>query len=299
MKIATHNSEKLLLADLREARIGNPKHRCLLLRLSQVEEDISIWLPALERSMRHSMLGVTEQVYLTHDQDIFIYGWGLTQTLCQDLAYELSDTLSRKSMQNLMQLYEIGMHWNQLESLCVAKIRALEEKNNKKGKVTQTNTMSREDMFSHLDLTLIETLENRRLKRKEINILVVEDDIFSQTLVKKALGDEFRISVVGDGKGAVLSYLKSAPDICFLDIELPDINGHEVLQKLKTIDPHAYIIMFSGNGDRENILKAIDLGSQGFVGKPFTKEKLFQYIDKSPFIAQKRKKTKDQIKETV
>ena len=45
--------------------------------------------------------------------------------------------------------------------------------------------------------------------------------------------------------------------------------------------------MFSGNGDRDNVLKAIELGAKGFVGKPFTKDKLFQYIEKSPFIQEK------------
>jgi FixJ family two-component response regulator len=45
--------------------------------------------------------------------------------------------------------------------------------------------------------------------------------------------------------------------------------------------------MFSGNGDRDNIIKAMQLGAKGFVGKPFTKDKLIAYIEKSPFIIAK------------
>jgi len=47
--------------------------------------------------------------------------------------------------------------------------------------------------------------------------------------------------------------------------------------------------MFSGKGDRDNIMKAVEMGAKGFVGKPFTREKLFQYIEKSPFVIEKMK----------
>jgi FixJ family two-component response regulator len=48
--------------------------------------------------------------------------------------------------------------------------------------------------------------------------------------------------------------------------------------------------MFSGNGDRPNVLKAVQLGAKGFIGKPFSRDKIFQYINKSPFIAGKKSK---------
>lgn len=290
MKIATHNSEKLLLADLREARIGNPTHRCLLLRLSKAEESMNTWLPRLERSLRHTLGEAINQVYLTHDQDVFIYGWGITQTLVQDLMFDLSETLSGKTLQGLIHLYEIGVHWDELESMCVAKVRAFEEKQKQEKSVKQNNELekiSTDDAFKAMDTSLIQSIDKRRSTRKEAKILIVEDDIFSQTLIQKALNDKYDLALSDDGQGAILGYVKVAPDIMFLDIELPDINGHDVLKKIKMIDKNAYVVMFSGNGDRENILKALDLGAQGFVGKPFAKEKLIQYIEKSPFIKHK------------
>jgi two-component system chemotaxis response regulator CheY len=293
MKIATHNSEKLLLADLREARIGNPNHRCLFLRLSQAAEPMNVWLPKLDKASRHTLGDTIDQIYLTHDGDVFILGWGLTQLNVQDLVFNLSETLGADSLKNLARLFEIGIHWNELESLCVSKIRKLDvlQSKNKTKKQNNEKKLSTDEALSHLDMTLIETISKRRQSRKNIEILIVEDDLFSQTLIKKVLGDRYSLSMARDGKGALFSFVKTAPDIVFLDIELPDINGHAVLQKIRSIDPNAYIVMFSGNGDRENILKAIDLGAQGFVGKPFTKEKLFQYIDKSPFVNQKIKST--------
>lgn len=304
MKIATHNSEKLLLADLREARIGAPNHRCLLLRLSNAVEPMSTWLPRLDRSLRHTLGDTIDQVYLTHDEDVFVSGWGLTQQSIQDLVFDLSETLEAKSLQGLTQLFEIGIHWSELESLCVSKIRKLEASQAKAKAKKQDNEtlLSTDEALSHIDMDLVKTISKRRQTRKNIEILIVEDDLFSQTLIKKVLSDRYTLSMAADGKGALFGFVKTAPDIVFLDIELPDINGHDVLQKIRSMDPNAYVVMFSGNGDRENILKAIDLGAQGFVGKPFAKEKLFQYIDKSPFVIQKIKSntaTSTPTKETI
>ncbi|PCI55540.1 MAG: hypothetical protein COB36_07940 [Alphaproteobacteria bacterium] len=132
--------------------------------------------------------------------------------------------------------------------------------------------------------TLVDSLSQRRKDRKETEILVVEDDSFSRALVKKSLAEVGNISIAEDGRTALTQYFKKAPDILFLDIGLPDIDGHDVLAKILEHDPHAFIIMLSGKGDKDNIMKAIQNGAKGFVGKPFTREKLSQYIQKSPHI---------------
>jgi len=222
MKIATHNSEKLLLADLREAKISSPTHRCLYLRLSQAEEPMSTWLPRLDRSLRHTLADTVDQIYLTHDQDIFVTGWGITQTNVQDLIFDLSEALSIKTLQGLGQLYEIGIHWNKLESLCISKIRALDSLQKKAKTQNNEKLLSMDETLSHIDMNLVKTISKRRQSRKEIEILIVEDDLFSQTLIKKALGNTYSLSTANDGKGALFGFTKTAPDIVFLDIELPD-----------------------------------------------------------------------------
>ncbi len=129
----------------------------------------------------------------------------------------------------------------------------------------------------------------RREARKTSAIMVVEDDAFTQKLIQNTIKDTHKLSIAGDGQGAIMTYVNKAPDVLFLDIGLPDIDGLKVLEKIFKIDPHAYVVMFSGNGDKKNILKAIELGAKGFIGKPFTKDKIFQYINKSPHIQRKSK----------
>lgn len=288
MKIATHNSEKLLLADLREAKISTPTARFLFMELSKIDQPMDVWLPRLERSMRTILGDTIEQIYLTHDHDLFIYGLGMMQDQVRRFTMDFSAATGGAFQPTLSFLYEVGVDYDTLETLVTCKIRALEKATAKVKPVQQDNKAARVDPFEAIDEGLVKTISSRRAARKTPEILIVEDDLFSQTLVKKAIGD-YRVSVAEDGQGAVLAYVKTAPDICFLDIELPDISGHEVLRKIRRLDEDAFVVMLSGNGDRENILRALDFGAQGFVGKPFSKEKLLQYISKSPFIAGKKK----------
>jgi len=59
---------------------------------------------------------------------------------------------------------------------------------------------------------------------------------------------------------------------------LPGTNGFEVLRHIRMLDANAYVVMFSGNRDLEHICHALNLGADGFVGKPFRKENLQYYL---------------------
>ena len=80
----------------------------------------------------------------------------------------------------------------------------------------------------------------------------------------------------------------SAPDAVLLNIGLPDASGLEVLKCIRALDPYAYVVMLTGQASRENVLQATQLGAKGFIGKPFTSEKLLSCIAKSPFVQEKR-----------
>jgi two-component system chemotaxis response regulator CheY len=80
------------------------------------------------------------------------------------------------------------------------------------------------------------------------------------------------------GMEALDMYRKDAPDFVFLDIDLPDTNGHKVLAGLIGIDPHAFVVMLSANSQMDNVRKAVAEGAKGFVAKPFNKSKIEGYI---------------------
>lgn len=273
-----------------------PGHRCLYLRFSQLEQDTEQWRPYVLDALKKFSYDGAEDIYICHDDDILVLGRSWTYKRLDQFLTCLAPKLApAPAPQELASLFELGVDWPKLRTICGKKIENLEILNaqTKDKKQEDTLKISREETLQTLDKDLISSLAMRRDMRQKPEIMVVEDDPFSQTLVKNALKKHYSVSVNGDGQGAIMSYIIKAPDVLFLDIGLPDMNGHEVLEKIFSLDPDAYVVMFSGNGDKHNILKAIELGAKGFVGKPFTQDKLIQYIEKSPFMQNK------QIKETA
>lgn len=288
--IVVKNAEEALLKELKSRREIDPTCRCLYWRAGLLGERRDQWLsPFLER-LDNILLSDPGQAYICHDGDVFVIARTLTNkglsSLVSHLSTKLGPAPAPHNGQGLADLFEIGMDIERLSTLCDKKIehkKALEKMNADKKK-TELAPVSREKTLREINDGLIATVNKRRLERDVPEIMVVEDDAFSQKLVSNALGGKYSLSISGDGQGAIMAYVAKAPDVLFLDIGLPDMDGHAVLERVFKIDPEAYVVMFSGNGNKENIMRAVELGAKGFVGKPFTKEKLFQYIEKSPFI---------------
>ncbi len=124
-------------------------------------------------------------------------------------------------------------------------------------------------------------VKKRRRVRHPAHVLVVEDDPLTRRVVVGALGEAHAMITEENARGAVASYLLHAPDVVFLDIGLPDVDGFSVLDQLMTIDPDAFVVMFSSHDDAQSIHKALTAGAKGFVSKPFKKETLRSYIQGS------------------
>jgi len=303
MKVIRENAEERLFAELKGCWETLPNYRCLHLKLSQIPNDKNVdmedWFDFFFKSFREAMDDQSGQFYLCSDTDVFVLARDLTQKRVDEVLAHLSPKLTPALLSpGLASLFEIGVDWPRLRQICKKKIEAIALKNalsnqEKKEKLEQ---VSKKEALKAINQDLIKSLGERRYKREEAVIMVVEDDPFSQKMVGNALKN-YTVSMSDDGAGALMSYVRNAPDVLFLDIGLPDINGHEVLERLFKIDPHAYVVMFSGNGDRDNVLKAMQLGAKGFVGKPFTKDKLIEYIEKSPFIQAKQTPKKERINE--
>jgi two-component system chemotaxis response regulator CheY len=125
----------------------------------------------------------------------------------------------------------------------------------------------------------------RRARREKI-ILIADDDMYMRMLVKKGASDGATVHEIADGGEVLAAYKKYVPDILFLDIHMPNKEGTDILQDILALDSNAYIIMLSADSSRENVSLALKQGAKGFLTKPFTKEKLQEYIRKCPTIPQ-------------
>ena len=127
--------------------------------------------------------------------------------------------------------------------------------------------------------------------KKSFNILAVEDNKADFILLKKALmeieGIELDIINVNSGEDAFLFLGKKepfnkafTPNIIILDLNLPGISGHEILEKIK-IDPMLKlipIVIYSTSDDKKDITKSYKLHANSYITKTFNIEELFDKI---------------------
>lgn len=131
-----------------------------------------------------------------------------------------------------------------------------------------------------LQEVFLETKKLRKL-RQPAHILIVEDDLLTRRIVARVLKENYAMISACNAHEAVANYLMHAPDVVFLDIGLPDVDGFTVLEQILAIDPDAFVVMFSSHDDKATISRALNSGAKGFIVKPFNREMLHQYIQGS------------------
>lgn len=76
-----------------------------------------------------------------------------------------------------------------------------------------------------------------------------------------------KIDEAVDAKSGHRAFLQKKPDVTVIDINLPDLSGFELMRRIRKDDPEAKIIIFSMNNDPAFVVRAVDLGAQGYVSK--------------------------------
>ncbi len=111
------------------------------------------------------------------------------------------------------------------------------------------------------------------MTEKSINILIIDDDPKVSWILSEGLGNGYIIESARDGKEGINKISSTPaskrPELILLDIQMPGMNGIEVLEKLKSIDETLDIIMLSGHGDTKNIVDSVRKGAAEFINKPF------------------------------
>lgn len=116
---------------------------------------------------------------------------------------------------------------------------------------------------------------------EKIKILIVDDHSLVRQGLKQLieLEDDIRvIDLVGDGQEAIKKVKELKPDIVLLDINMPNMNGIEVLRRLKDIDNTIKVIMLTFYEDREYLLETVNLGANGYILKDAESESLIKAI---------------------
>jgi CheY-like chemotaxis protein len=104
----------------------------------------------------------------------------------------------------------------------------------------------------------------------QYKILVVDDEDSIRTLVQTMLKGEGRqVVLAARGKDAIAMFQKERPNLTILDINMPDIDGITVLKQIRTIDPQAKVMVFTGGESPVVESQAKALGVTDFLRKGF------------------------------
>ena len=122
-----------------------------------------------------------------------------------------------------------------------------------------------------------------RVLRKDgqpIRYLVVDDSVFARKNLSRMI-ESFGGQVAGeagDGRAALAAYDRLHPDLVFMDITMPEMEGIEAAERIVRQHPEARVIMVSSVGYQENIVAALQRGARHFVQKPVKADVLYEVI---------------------
>jgi UDP-3-O-[3-hydroxymyristoyl] N-acetylglucosamine deacetylase len=112
-------------------------------------------------------------------------------------------------------------------------------------------------------------------------VLVVDDEERIRSSLRGILGDEgFRVLDTGDPAGVMDLIARENPALVLLDIWMPNIDGIELLRRIKAERPEVHVIMISGHGNIQNAVAATRLGAADFIEKPFSVSGLLTSIER-------------------
>ena len=115
---------------------------------------------------------------------------------------------------------------------------------------------------------------------KRSRVLLVDDEQnFTRVLSKRMKVREFDTTTAYDGKGALELVESEKPDVVVLDLNMPGIDGMEILKRIKTEHPKIEVIILTGHGSEEKEQLAIKIGAFAFLQKPIDINMLVKTVE--------------------
>lgn len=115
---------------------------------------------------------------------------------------------------------------------------------------------------------------------EKIKVLLAEDEQFIGQMIKECLVNRgFCVELVTNGNKAYSKFNEYKPDVCLLDINMPERNGFSLTSDIRRIDLNVPIIFISSSSLTEDLVRGFNLGANDYVKKPFSIEELIARIN--------------------
>jgi len=126
---------------------------------------------------------------------------------------------------------------------------------------------------------------------KKLTAMVVEDEKVTNELLSSTFKNFFSdVTSCFNGEEALEAYNKSNPDIVFVDIIMPGMDGIELARKIRSLNPTQIIIVISASNDIEKISESIEVGVNSFIQKPIDTKKIIELLSGITSMINKKRK---------
>jgi len=124
--------------------------------------------------------------------------------------------------------------------------------------------------------------EMREQLEKRALVLLVDDDEINRYVVTKLLQDDYRMIMAESGEEAFAILKQQIPDLILLDVYMPQMDGHEVLRRLKDIEAYVDIpvVFLTGDEDESTEIQGFSEGATDFLRKPLRKAVAIQRLNR-------------------
>src|SRR5262249_12714904 len=113
-------------------------------------------------------------------------------------------------------------------------------------------------------------------------ILYVEDELFLGKIVKESLESrDYEVVMESDGANVLQAFKRFNPDVCVLDVMLPNKDGFTLAEEIRDINELVPIIFLTAKTQTDDLVKGFSSGGNDYIRKPFSMEELIVRIDNS------------------
>jgi len=112
-------------------------------------------------------------------------------------------------------------------------------------------------------------------------ILVVDDQAGPRESLRILLKDRFEVLTAAGGEEGLRLAAAERPDLVFMDIRMPELNGVEALQRLKAMDPTIEVVMITAYASLDTVKNALRFGALDYLVKPFGRRDVEDAVERA------------------
>jgi len=113
-----------------------------------------------------------------------------------------------------------------------------------------------------------------------MKILYVEDELFLAKIVKESLETRgYNVTMESDGDKVLQTFKRVSPDVCVLDVMLPNKDGFTIAEEIRQVNSQVPIIFLTAKTQTADLVKGFSTGGNDYIRKPFSMEELIVRIE--------------------